>query len=125
MRPLSLLFLVACGSSAKESPPIQGGETCTALVSGAWTFTGAAWGMADNPMDGDVTMDSTACTFTLDNWDMRMDDLPTGGALDGDQVQFDGLNSYWRSCTGTATDEQNAAGVCADDGAEWVITARG
>jgi hypothetical protein len=77
--------------------------------------------MGDNPMDGDVTMNAEDCTFTLGNWDMVMDDLPSGGAVDGDQVQLDGLNSYWRSCTGTATDEANAAGTCSDDGAEWMI----
>lgn len=59
--------------------------------------------------------------ISLSAWDMAMDDVPSGGVLDGDAVQFDGLNSYWRSCTGTATDTGHADGTCADDGAAWAI----
>lgn len=92
------------------------------LQSGTWTVTGEAWGMGDNPMDGDVTMNEDDCNFTFSNWDMVMDDLPSGGALDGADVVLDGLNSYWASCTGEANDEHNVAGTCADDGAEFVMT---
>jgi hypothetical protein len=119
--PLFALCLAACGPSAGDFVPLEGGDTCTALASGTWTFTGAAWAMAGGTMDGDVTMDADACTFTLDEWDMAMDDLPLGGAVDGDTVQLDGLDSYWRSCTGTAADENSVAGTCADDGAEWTM----
>ncbi len=121
--PLAL-FLAACQTgSGEDSAPLEGGDTCTALTSGTWTFTGAAWGMGDNPMDGNVTMDTEGCTFTLGEWDMAMDDLPSGGAVDADAVQFDGLTSYWQTCTGTATDENTASGTCSDDGAEWMMVA--
>lgn len=120
-----VVLLAACTTPEDDTSSPKGGDTCTALTSGTWTFTGAAWKMGDNPMDGDITMDVDACTFTIDNWDMQMDDLPTGGVLDGDQVQLDGLNSYWQRCTGTASDETHMAGICADDGADWIITASG
>ncbi|MFZ5479276.1 MAG: hypothetical protein ACOZNI_21100 [Myxococcota bacterium] len=110
-----LALLAACPGGTADSEPLKGGETCTALTTGTWTFTGPAWGMGDNPMDGDVAMDAESCTFTLGEWDMVMDDLPAGGAVDGDQVTLDGLNSYWRSCLGTAT-ETTVSGVCEDDG---------
>lgn len=123
---LPLAVLAACASGdAEDSTPLEGGDTCTALTSGTWTVTGAAWGMGDNPMDGDVTMDSSACTFTFSNWDMAMDDLPSGGAVDGDAVTLDGLNSRWQGCTGTAADENTASGTCADDGSDWVMVAAG
>ncbi len=105
-----------------DSSITPGGDSCTVLESGTWTVTGAAWGMGDNPMDGDVTMNEDDCNFTFSNWDMVMDDLPSGGALDGASVVLDGLNSYWSSCTGEASDEKNVAGTCEDDGAEFVMT---
>lgn len=122
---LGPLLLVSCTAAPPDSEAVKGGDSCTALTSGRWTVTGAAWGMGDNPMDGDVTMDATACTFTFANWDMQMDDLPSGGALDGGAVTLDGLNSYWRSCTGTATDENNASGTCSDDGRDWMMVSTG
>jgi hypothetical protein len=127
MRVLPLLILLsACGASkGEDSSALAGGYTCTALTTGTWTFTGAAWGMGDNSMDGNVTMDIDACTFTLGNWDMQMDDLPSGGVLDGDAVQLDGLNSYWRSCTGTATGASTVSGTCSDDGADWAMAGDG
>lgn len=118
-----LVTLTACSTGGQDSTALEGGESCTALKSARWTVTGGAWGMGDNPMDGDVSMDTSTCTFSFSNWDMQMDDLPTGGVLDGEDVQFDGLNSYWQSCTGTATDEANASGVCADDGEDWAMVA--
>lgn len=120
------LFLAACNTGGGgDSSPLQGGDTCTALTSGSWTFSGAAFGMGDNTMTGEVTLDATACTFTLGSWSMSMDDLPTGGALDVDAVQLDGLTSKWQSCTGTATDENTASGTCADDGSDWMMVAGG
>ena len=119
------LFSAACSSGTVDSSALAGGDTCTALTSDTWTVTGAAWGMGDIPMDGKVTMDAEACSFSFSGWDMQMDDLPTGGVLDGDSVQLDGLNSYWQSCTGTATDSNNAGGTCADDGDEWAMTTAG
>lgn len=121
IRVLCLSIFAACSGGGSDSGTLAGGDTCVALMSGTWTFTGEAWGMGDHPMDGDVTMDADACVFTLDNWDMQMDDLPTGGAVDGDQVQLDGANSYWRSCTGTAADDRNVSGNCADDGAAFAM----
>lgn len=115
-----LVCLSAC-AGAPDSAPLEGGDTCTVLTSGTWTFSGDAWGMGDETMDGDLTLDAEACTFTLDNWSMSMNNLPTGGALDGDAVQFDGLTSKWRTCTGTATDESNASGTCSEDDTDWAI----
>jgi hypothetical protein len=75
--------------------------------------------MGDLTMDGDVTMAAETCTFTLDEWSMAMNDLPNGGAVDGDTVQLDGKNSYWRSCVGTATEVGAVAGSCLDDDADF------
>jgi hypothetical protein len=119
------LLLSACAAGGADTEPLTGGDTCTALTSGTWTFSGAAWGMGDTTMEGDVTLDAAACSFTLDHWTMAMDDLPSGGVLDGDAVQLDGLNSYWRSCTGTAADADTVSGTCSDDGADWTMTAGG
>jgi hypothetical protein len=119
-----LLLLAACETPGDTGAPVAG-DSCTALTSGRWTVTGPAWGMADNPMDGDVTMDAESCTFAFSNWDMQMDDLPSGGVLDGDAVQLDGLTDYWRSCTGTAADEGNVSGTCAEDGADFQMVAAG
>ncbi len=119
------LVLVACGVPASDSEPLVGGDTCVALTSGPWTFSGEAFGMGDATMGGDVTFDAEACTFTISNWSMTMDDLPTGGALDGDSVQLDGLSSRWRTCTGTAPDEDNASGTCSEDNTAWAMTSGG
>jgi hypothetical protein len=121
---LSFLALAACSAgNADDSAPLKGGDTCVALVSGTWTFAGAAFGMGTSTMTGEVDLDAAACTFALSNWDMQMDDLPSGGVLDGDTVTLDGLTSYWRSCTGTATDDMNVSGSCSDDGSAWSMVA--
>lgn len=122
---LLTLLLAGCAGSTKDSAPLAGGDDCLVLLSGTWTVTGAAWGMGDNPMDGELSMEAEICTFTLGAWDMTMDDLPSGGVVDGDQVQLDGLNSYWRSCTGTAVSESYVSGTCDDDGAAFAMAARG
>jgi hypothetical protein len=116
--PIALWMWIACNGKP-DSNPLTGGDACSALTSGTWTFSGEAWGMGDLTMDGDVTMDAAACTFTLDAWTMAMDDLPNGGAVDGDEVQLDGKNSYWRSCSGTAVDAGHVSGTCADDGTDF------
>jgi hypothetical protein len=77
--------------------------------------------MGDESMDGELTLDAESCTFTLHDWSMAMDDLPTGGALDGDALQFDGLTSRWRTCTGTTADEYTASGTCSEDDSAWAI----
>ena len=119
--PLLLTFGVT-GCAVATDSPLVGGETCTALTSGTWTVTGAAFGMGDdNPMDGDVTMDDEACAFAFSDWSMQMDDLPSGGVVDGDAVQLDGLTSKWRTCTGTATDTASASGTCEEDGTAWIM----
>ena len=113
------IFLLGCAGAGADSAPILGGDTCTAPTVGTWTFSGAAFGMGEETMDGDLALDSETCTFTLENWSMAMDDLPSGGALDGDAVQLDGLNSFWRTCVGTASDENTVSGTCSDDGSDW------
>jgi hypothetical protein len=121
---LPVLALAACSAGgADDSVPLKGGDTCVALVSGTWTFAGAAFAMGSSTMTGEVHVDAAACTFTLDSWDMQMDDLPSGGVLDGDTVTLDGLTSYWRSCTGTATDDRNVSGSCSDDDSAWSMVA--
>lgn len=129
MTRLAALFLapvLACSATTgADSTPVQGGDTCTVLTDGTWTLGGAAWGMGDQTMTGTVTMDTASCTFTLDGYDMQMDDLPTGGGVDGDQVQLDGLTSYWRSCVGTATDGNDVAGTCSDDGSAFAMVVGG
>lgn len=115
--------LVGCSGGGSDSDSsLVGGDTCTELTSGTWTTTGAAFGMGDdNPMDGDLTMNVDECSFAFDNWSMEMDDLPSGGVIDGDAVQLDGLTSKWRTCTGTATDATTASGTCDEDGTAWEI----
>jgi hypothetical protein len=123
MRALKWCFLLAlCGCPADPLPPLTGGDTCTALSDGRWVFTGPAWGMGDEPMRATVEMDEEECVFAFSSFDMAMDDLPTGGALDGADVQLDGLTSYWRTCTGTAASEHHAAGTCAEDGLAWDLS---
>ncbi len=127
MRRLLLVLpvVVAACSGAGDSSPLAGGDACTELADGTWTFSGAAFGMGDETMTGVVTVDVAACVVTIADWSMAMDDLPNGGVVDGDAVQLDGLNSFWRSCTGTAPDATHASGVCTDDGTAWAMAAGG
>lgn len=120
---LVLTILAGCTGGTDSADVLHGGDTCTVLVDGAWTMTGAAFGMGDEAMTATVTVDADACSFQLSGWSMAMDDLPSGGVLDGDAVQLDGLNSRWRTCTGTASDTMNASGTCSDDGAAWQMAA--
>lgn len=122
---LLALLLSACAGKGDDTAALVGGDTCTVLTSGTWTFSGTAFGMGDATMEGDVTLDAAACSFTLGNWSMAMDDLPSGGVLDGEAVQLDGLNSYWRSCTGTARSVDAASGTCSDDGGDWAMAGGG
>lgn len=123
IRTLVLTILAGCTGGTDSADVLHGGDTCTVLVDGEWTMTGAAFGMGDEAMTATVTFDADACSFQLSAWSMAMDDLPSGGVLDGDAVQLDGLNSRWRSCTGTASDTMNASGTCSDDGAAWQMAA--
>ena len=117
-------WLVACHSP--EAPePLVGGDTCVALVDGPWTLGGPAWGMGDLTMLGTVTMDTAECSFRLDDYDMAMNDLPSGGVVDEDRVQLDGLTSYWRTCVGTADEEAHVSGTCSEDGSAFEMTAGG
>ncbi len=116
-----LCFLLACTGAPAGDSALQGGDSCTELVSGTWTFSGAAFGMGDETMDALLTFDADACAFTITEWSMAMDDLPNGGVIDGDAVQLDGLNYDWRTCTGVAQDAQSASGTCANDGDPWAI----
>lgn len=118
--PIVLLaVLAACTPEGGDSSgtPV-GGDTCTALVSGEWAASGDALGM---PMTTTLSMDVDACTFAFSAWNMTMDDLPSGGVLDGDAVQLDGLNHYWRSCTATVDTAGAFAGTCADDGLDFAF----
>jgi hypothetical protein len=76
-------------------------------------------------MAADLAMDAEACAFSFSNFDMAMDDLPSGGVLDDDAVQLDGLTSYWRTCAGTADSSVHASGTCAEDGAAWDLAGEG
>lgn len=115
-----VLLIAACtagAGGADDSSAVKGGDSCPILGSGIWDFSGSAFGMGDATMTGEVTWNG--CTFTVADWSMAMDDLPSGGALNEDAVQLDGLNSYWRRCTGTLAESGYIAGTCSDDGADW------
>lgn len=116
-----LLLALACYPVTPEdtSDDPVAGDTCTVLTTGRWTVTGAAWNMADNPMDGDLSFNAESCTFTLGNWDMQMDDLPSGGVVDDAAVQLTGANSEWDTCAGTAASETEVSGTCAADGDDF------
>jgi hypothetical protein len=116
-----LLCLLACAGAPAADSALRGGDSCTELVSGTWTFSGAAFGMGDETMDALLTFDADACAFTITEWSMAMDDLPNGGVIDGDAVQLDGLNYDWRTCSGVAQDAQSASGTCSNDGDPWAI----
>ena len=88
---------------------------CNARTSGRWTADGACFGM---PMKVDLAWDQGFCTFTLDNWDMEMGPMPTGGTLDGSSVTLAGSGS-WPTCTGTATGD-SLAGTC-EGGCGWSL----
>jgi len=123
MKATIVLFalLAACPSST-DTEPLVGGDSCTPLVPGEWTFTGDTWGMGDIAMTADVSMDTEACAFTFAGWSMDMDDLPSGGVLDGTAVQLDGLTSRWRTCTGTVDAEGvTITGTCSADGTSFTI----
>lgn len=127
MRPvivLVTLFLAACtgkGDSAADTG-LHGGDTCTTLTTANWTIYADAFNMGDEPMKADLAFDAASCSFSFSNWDMAMDDLPSGGVVDAEAVQFDGINPFWRTCTGTATDENTASGTCSDDGSAWSMS---
>lgn len=116
-----LAVLLACAGAPADDSALQGGDSCTQLVSGTWSFSGVAFGMGSEAMDALVTFDADACAFTITDWSMAMDDLPNGGVVDVDAVQLDGLNYDWRTCTGLAIDTQGASGTCANDGDPWVM----
>lgn len=127
MRPVMLsvtVFLAACtgGADSGADTALHGGETCTLLTEANWTIYADAFNMGDEPMKADLAFNADDCSFAFSNWSMAMDDLPSGGVLDADAVQFDGINPFWRTCTGTATDENTASGTCSDDGSAWSMS---
>lgn len=107
---------LASGCTPEPSDDLKGGDSCTELTDGVWTLSGPAWGMGDATMTGMVTMDAEKCSFTLDAYDMAMDDLPTGGVVNDTRVTLDGPNTDWRSCDGTASDPATVSGDCPDHG---------
>jgi hypothetical protein len=74
------------------------------------------------PMTGSVTMDVDKCSFTIGEWNMAMNSLPTGGTIDGDQVSFDG-DEFWQACTGTVSSDGMAVTGACQDGSELTMTA--
>jgi hypothetical protein len=119
----ALALLAACADGpAPDSLPADGG--CPALGAGTWDFAGPAWGTAGGALAGDVTTAADPCAFALTGWSAPISDLPTGGRSNGDLVQLDGLDSYWRSCVGTAADAEHVAGTCTEDDAAWSMAAR-
>lgn len=118
---LTLLLALACypTSPADSADSPTGGDTCTALTIGTWTVTGAAWNMGDNPMDATLTFDEAACTFTLSEWTMQMDDLPDGGVVDDTTVTLRGPTSGWGTCVGEAASAGEVSGTCSDDGDDF------
>jgi hypothetical protein len=115
-----LVTMLAMGAGCKpddtEVVDTDGGgdsdtlPACTALTDGEWDGGGSALGMT---MGVTLTMDATACTFTLTNWSMNMGDMPDAGTLDGDTVTM-GSSSYWSGCEGTVDSAEQFAGSCAD-----------
>jgi hypothetical protein len=91
------------------------GDDCVALADGDWTVDGAAFGML---MTGTVAMNADDCTFEFTAWDMPMDSLPTGGSIDGTDVQLDG-DSFWKSCSGTVADDATRADGTCENGDDW------
>lgn len=119
-----LVFLAACQDKGEDSvPALVGGDTCTALESGAWYSAGSALGMpsASTEMTVSLSMDPDSCLFSLSDWNMDMGAMPDQGALDGAAVQLGGPTSYWSSCTGTAADARTVTGTCADDDAVFEL----
>ena len=120
------LVLSAC-TAADETDALDTDDTdvvdtapaCVALVDGAWSGSGAAFGMR---MGVTLTMDSEGCSFTLTDWDMDMGPIADAGTVADDQVTLSGPDSYWATCTGTATaDGTSVDGLCADDGAAFAL----
>lgn len=88
---------------------------CTALADGDWVTDGAAGGGME--MQGVLTMDAKACTFTLDQWSMDMTNLPSGGSVEVDQVTLIGDNIP-PGCVGTANEDgTDVTGACEDGAA--------
>jgi hypothetical protein len=117
---LGYFFVVAhlACAEAPERDALEGGLSCTQLVSGIWTASGDAFGM---DMQLSLEMNDESCSFTFDNWDMAMDELPTGGVIDGTRVQLDAPTDLWRSCTGNAASSVEITGNCADDGTAFSL----
>lgn len=118
-RILACAFAAGCsgGAETDTSGPVETDTTpaCQALTDGDWTGSGPALGMA---MGVTLTMDTSGCTFTLTDWSMQMGSLPDSGTVDDDTVTL-GSDSYWATCTGTATGGTAFDGVCADDNAAF------
>lgn len=87
-----LAALATAGCAGSDDP-------CVALVDGDWVLDGPVFG---TPVGAVLTMDVDGCTFTLD-WNMGVS-LPSGGAVDGDQLTLVGDDEAWSSCVGTVAD---------------------
>jgi hypothetical protein len=102
---------LAAGCAGEEAP-------CVALVDGDWVLdspgegSGAPFG---TPVGAVLTMDPEGCTFALD-WNMGVS-LPSGGAIDGDELTLAGDDEGWATCVGdVAADGASVDGSC-DSGA--------
>ena len=93
-------------------------EACVAMESGTYSAKGPCFGMQ---MAVDVSFDTAACSFVLDNWDMNMSGMPEGGTVAGDQVTLSGGD--FDDCTGTWEDG-DISGTC-PDGCAWVLNYAG
>jgi hypothetical protein len=128
---LALVMVLGCGGNtgaedsddtdvADSDTTATSTEACTALTSGRWAGTGAAFGMA---MEADLAVDDGGCGFTFSNWNMSMS-VPDGGVVAGDTVTFTG-NAFWSSCSGTITNDGAFGGTCSDDGSDFEMNLLG
>lgn len=103
------------GTTATTDTDTTTDPACTTLKDGSYSAGGACFGMT---MSATLTFDATACSFTLDAWDMDMGN-PTGGTVDGDTVTLKG-GSTWKDCTGTIAGK-TITGTC-PSGCGWTLT---